>query len=77
MFHGLLQCEGQQNSSRLPCVLEDGLSSFFQDFVGPLHLAHKDHAPSYGSNDGWSLSSDLTLEIYSLLLCALPILIQI
>jgi hypothetical protein len=55
----------------------DQRSSFFRDFLSPLHLVLKDHAPSSGSDDGRSSHSDLTPEIYSPLLCAPPVLIRI
>jgi hypothetical protein len=55
----------------------DQRSSCFRDFLSPLHLVLKDHAPSSGSDDGRSSHSDLTPEICSPLLCTPPVLIQI
>jgi hypothetical protein len=55
----------------------DQWSSYFRDFLSPLHLVLKYHAPSSGSNDGWSLHLDLTPEICSPLLCTPLVLIRI
>jgi hypothetical protein len=53
------------------------VSSYFRDFVSPLHLVLKDRAPSSRSNDGRSSRSDPTSEICSPLLCVPPVCIQI
>jgi hypothetical protein len=54
-------------------LFDNGWSSYFRDFVGLLHLARKDHAPSYGFKDGWSSGLDQIPGISSLLLRTTPI----